>query len=118
MSSVSPRRQRRSQEEWRALVAEWEGSGVSADRFAAAHDVGRVSLYGWARRFREEGSTPRVPGRSAAFSEVEVVAGHMAAAERSLASISIVTKGGYEVRVVGPVDRESLARVLEVVSRC
>jgi transposase-like protein len=45
---------RRSQEEWQALISQWQQSGLSAANFCKQHHLSSASFYKWRQRF--EGS--------------------------------------------------------------
>lgn len=74
------------------------------------------TLFAWARRFAErDGAAPKAKrGKSARFAEVRVVEDRA----QSGGSLEVVAPSGYVVRVRGPVDREALAAVLEVLGKC
>jgi transposase len=48
---VEVRRARRSAEEWRELVADWSGSGVSQSEFCRRRGLSLVTFGGWKRHF-------------------------------------------------------------------
>jgi len=47
------KRVRRSRDQWRAIVAEWQG-GRSVAEIAAKHGAAKSSLYYWRAEFRDE----------------------------------------------------------------
>lgn len=54
----SPRRIRRSREEWQQLIEEQKGSGQTQAAFCAAHGVSVGSLQNWKRRLAAPDATP------------------------------------------------------------
>lgn len=54
----SPRRIRRSREEWRRLIDEQARSGQSQRAFCAAHGISVGSLQNWKRRLAVPDATP------------------------------------------------------------
>ncbi|WP_297463136.1 hypothetical protein [Ferrovum sp.] len=54
MSSDIPQRQRRSQEEWRQLVAQFHESGLSRQQFCQSQGVSLARLEKWDIFFRRE----------------------------------------------------------------
>ena len=45
------RRPRRTPEQWRVLIADFETSGAAADDFCSQHDLGRNAFDRWRHRF-------------------------------------------------------------------
>jgi hypothetical protein len=54
------RKKRRSEAEWRSIVASWQASGLSAAAFAASRGnaMSVQSLYTWARKLESRGGPP------------------------------------------------------------
>ena len=48
------KRKRRSEEQWRALLDKFEGSGQSAEDFCQREGVSQANLYRWGRRLGNE----------------------------------------------------------------
>jgi transposase-like protein len=66
------RRIRRSREQWQVLVARYEESGQTQERFCAEMDIGLSTLRRWCSRFRE--LPPRAVSRAPAPVFVELPA--------------------------------------------
>ena len=68
-SKPSAKRQiRRSREEWEALVARYEESGQTRERFCAEMGIGESTLRRWCSRLRER--TPAVVSKAPVFVEL------------------------------------------------
>lgn len=66
-------RKKRSGEEWRDLVAQWQQSGLSKSEFAAKIGVGKSSLSSWAVRVRESAKASATTASRVAVPFVEVL---------------------------------------------
>lgn len=118
-------KQKRTRDEWRQIVSEWEASGLSADDFAGANGLGSSSLYTWRARFRDTATTRAEAqategdrnggGRTVRFTPV-----HVAQSSRGHVGgrIEIVTRGGVLVRVHGEVASAALRAVLAAADQC
>jgi len=123
---VAVRRVRRSAEEWRGIVADWSGSGLSQSEFCRRRGLSLVTFGGWKRHFAQSAlssspsrspvvANPRL-GRTDRLRFVEV-------AHRSLSSGSGLAAVLYEVRLangravrVGPgFDPTTLRQLLAIV---
>jgi len=98
--------------EW---VAEWRGSGLSGLEFARRHGLSHGSLYRWGRLLGDDGEV-EVPNSKemVTFAEVRIREG----APQPEASIEVVARNGWVVRLRGRVDVEQLRAVLEAVDPC
>lgn len=68
-SKPSPQRQiRRSREEWKVLVARYEASGQTRERFCAEMGIGESTLRRWCSRLRER--TPPTVSTAPVFVEL------------------------------------------------
>lgn len=57
---------RRSQEEWQALINQWQQSGLSATNFCKQHYLSRASFYKWRQRFEDsDNPSQKIPGAPA-----------------------------------------------------
>lgn len=101
------RKRRWTSADARAVLAAHEQSGLTLAAFARRHELSPHRLYEWHRR-REVGVTPR-------FLPVKLVGSTTVEAHDAV--IEIVLAGDRRVRVHGPFDVATLARVIEVVER-
>jgi len=97
---------RRSESEWKALVAEWTASGQSRKAFAAARGISRRTFGWWAWRLG-----PRAVADEAALNFVDVVV-----AERAVSVPGLVVEVG-QVRVRVPVgfDAREVRRLVDAL---
>lgn len=51
MQADKPQRTYRRESEWRALVSEFEASGLPAKDFCAKHKIATSGLYAWKKKF-------------------------------------------------------------------
>ena len=54
MRTLSDGRQRRSRQEWQQIMARFERSGLSENRFCKEHRLTRKTFRTWRQRFSEE----------------------------------------------------------------
>jgi transposase-like protein len=117
------RRPSRSVEEWHQVIRAWRASGLSAERYAAEHDVTKSSLWSWSRRLGYARS------KGAAFSEVRVVpdarrvesalpAANPSRGVSTASRIDVMTTSGALVRLYGDVDEQQFVKVMGVLDRC
>ena len=56
---------RRTRAQWRQLVVNWPGSGLSQEAYCRGHNISVASLHRWREIFRHEDRTDqRPPGKS------------------------------------------------------
>ncbi len=74
MSKLEPEREHR----WRAVMSEWEQSGLSMRAFCRDRRINVQTFYGWRRSLRQrdgqsaDSSTPPRPNRKRRFVQVQV----------------------------------------------
>ena len=106
---------RKKESTWRRHVEAQADSGQSVRSYCQGHGLREHGFYWWrrelARRHGVKSSAPVVPP---AFVPV-TVAGDVPVRAPGR-RIEIVLRGGWRVRVTGPVDRQMLADVLAVLS--
>lgn len=57
---------RRSQEEWQALISQWQQGGLSAANFCKQHRLSSASFYQWRQRLEGTGNpSQKMPGAPA-----------------------------------------------------
>ena len=108
------RRTRRSALEWRAEVASWRASGLTAAEYARPRDIHAGTLMGWASRLaRSTMSKPHVGARvfvpvvTSQRDEVGLPSGQLSA--------EIILTSGRRVRLSGDFSIEQLGRLLDAV---
>ena len=119
---------------WRSMIGRQADSGLSAASFCRNHGLNIPLFYFWRRRLAQR-DKPNPFSNPPMFLPVHVVDGVAADSDRAqerLAGhryvcqeandsfggcIEIILPSGPTLRLVGPVDRQSLADVLEVLSR-
>jgi len=55
------RRPRKTPEQWKSIVSDFEASGQHIDQFCQLNDIAPVTLQKWRRRFSESGSKKTKP---------------------------------------------------------
>lgn len=121
-------RVRRSAEQWRAILAEWSGSGLSQAEFCRRRGFSKVTFNGWKRHFRTAAPASLWPQgiaiRGAAGQGVARHAGPARPTFVEVASGSCIAEPAlYEVRLangrtvrVGPdFEPATLQRLLAIV---
>lgn len=104
------RAERRTPEQWAALVAEYAASGQSQRAFCAARGIGQSGLRYWKRRLEQEGATQdRAPARGTRLVPIKLVADTPVRTDSGLA---VVSRGGIRVQIARDFDAPTLARVL------
>ena len=111
---------RETREVWRARVARWGRSRLTAERFAAREGVNPRTLTFWRWKLRQEGAMVGAPEprqeADPGVGFVELVSATMAEASRDLASpLEVVGPGGYRVRVASGFEGDALGRLLDVL---
>ena len=110
-------RKRRSEEQWREIVARWRTSGESAREFAAREGLVAGTLSWWGNRLKAD--APRrareAKAESQAFAPLRVTS---SSSSSGGGRIEVVTPSGLVVRVTGVVSEVELAAVLRVVQQC
>ena len=96
---------RRSESEWRALVAEWQASGESRKAFASRRGLAQGTFTWWAWRLRE-----RTADAEPAFLDVVVV-------DSVVEEVPdlIVDVGQVRVRVAAGFDAQGLLRLVDAL---
>jgi hypothetical protein len=97
-------------EEMRRLIAEQEGSGISAVRFARERGMSVWTLNNWKRRLGAESVAVLARQR---FVEVKVAQGVV---REAVLSVELAT--GLRVQVPRDFEEEHLRRVIAVLSSC
>lgn len=100
-----PRRQAKSKEEQRTILAAWRESGQSAARYSEENDLGASCLWRWRRE--QDGAQP-----GPAFVRVEPEPECRAVCGGHVGQVEIELPGGPVVRLSGPVDMGHLATFL------
>lgn len=94
-------------EEWKRHVAEWRGSGLTAEEFCKEKSFTRARLWTWSSRLRK--------AERAATGGVQLArVTRQASAERNEGAVAVEFHGARIVVGAG-VDRATLATVLELV---
>jgi hypothetical protein len=126
---VAVRRARRSAEQWRAILAEWSGSGLSQAEFCRRRGFSKVTFNGWKRRLGaaalrsscpRHGAVPRGVSEQrgawpvgAARSPFVELAGPPRVAEPAVYEVRLAN--GRAVRVGPEFDPATLRRLLALV---
>src|SRR5439155_20706666 len=109
----SPIAQRRSAEEWSALIEEWKRSGLDLERFAARRGIRAKSLGWWRWRLKSEAATTAPDQDAATLRLVEVrVDDPPQSPELAAPAWELVTADGHRLRVDRDLDCVALDRVL------
>ena len=115
-ATKTPRRARRSRDEWVAEVRQWRASGLSSVQYASQRGLKSGTLLWWSRRV-DAAERPQAQGTTAQVSFVPVRVRQDSPDTRASAhatgSIEIILSNGRRVRVTGEVDNDDLARVLD-----
>jgi putative transposase len=97
MQVMSNGRVRRSESEWRELIARWGKSGVSAREFCQKQDVQVSSFHRWQQRLRE--TKRNDPATTPDF--IPVTGGSLSITAASSWSLEIALPNGATVRFQG-----------------
>src|ERR1035437_9072195 len=93
---------------WREQLAGQPGSGLSVRAYCRRHRLRESAVYFWRKELaRRGGSTATCAAAAEHAAEAA-----LPASRRIGGWIEIVLSGGRQVRLLGPVDRQSLADVL------
>lgn len=107
---ATSRAERRTREQWAALLSEYAASGQSQRGFCAARGIGQSSLRYWKRRLEQEGTTQDGPtGRGTRLVPIKLVADTPVRIDSALV---VVLHGGIRVQIARDFDAPTLARVL------
>lgn len=123
---VELRRVRRSAEQWRRMVAEWTGSGLSQSEFCRRRGLSLVTFGGWKRHFQgglSAAARSRItPGGVISFAGtdqpvfVEVANGTPAAGTGLVTTVyEVGLAHGRSVRIGPEFDPATLRRLLAIV---
>lgn len=99
---------------WQQIIERQQASGLSIQRFCQQESLATATFFEWKRRFRQ--ASPAAEASTAAavkFAPVRIVPDVPAA--MAAGTIEIVLGGPRRIRLVGPVDRTTLADVLAVL---
>ena len=109
-------RKRRSEEQWREIVARWRASGESAREFAAREGVVAGTLSWWGNRLKTDAPHRAREAKAVAqaFAPLRVTSSSSSGGGR----VEVVTPSGLVVRVTGVVSEVELAAVLRAVQQC
>jgi transposase len=102
---------------WRELITRQAVSGLSIQQFCENEDISRPSFYGWRRRLRE-GEDNGTRRRESRPRQEEGVVKHEFIPLKLLESpcgLEIIHPQGYQIRVTGGVDVDTLRQVLDVL---
>ena len=108
-------RKRRSEEQWREIVARWRASGESAREFAAREGLVAGTLSWWGNRLKADAPRRAREAESQAFAPLRVTS---SSSSSGGGRIEVVTPSGLVVRVTGVVSEVELAAVLRAVQQC
>lgn len=107
---ASGKPERRTREQWAALVQECEASGESQRRFCAAHGIGQSSLRYWKRRLKQRCTAEdRSGARDTRLVPVKVLSDTSAPAG---SGVAVVSARGIRVEIAQGFDAATLLRVL------
>ena len=87
-----PTTQRRSAQQWQALVEQWQTSGQNASEFCREQNIGYASFCQWRKRLQQDTSSPSTDGTP--FIDLSSLANE----ERSW-QIVLSLGGGVELRL-------------------
>jgi len=97
-------------------VKEWQEGELCGSVFAARHELSAKSLYHWSSVLKRK--TSQDDGEES-FAEVHVVKPQPPrCGDEEPRRVELVTLSGRVIRLLGPVDAETLAVVLQVAERC
>jgi hypothetical protein len=100
-----------SRAQWRQRVAQWKRSGLTADVFAAEHDINPRTLLWWSSMLRR----PRARAAEAGFVRLVPVEDRNAPSTVEPAPLDIVLSSGRVVRVRRGFDPTVLRELLAVL---
>jgi len=103
---------RRTRAQWRKLVANWPGSGLSQEAYCRRHSVSVASLHRWREIFRHEGSAEDMSsGKSLQLLPVTLPEplGGMGSA------ICVVLEDGLRIELGTDFQPATLRRILDVL---
>jgi len=104
------RPERRTPQQWAALIREYEASGQSQRGFCAERGIGQSSLRSWRGRFGQDLRNKRAQtGTGARLVAVKVLA---EAPERAGSGLVVLLPRGVRIEVGCDFDAQTLARVL------
>lgn len=92
---------KKSQEDWRQIIQEYEESGLTLKEFSKERGVNTWSLRDWRKR---------LGSKTGAFVEVALPGGG--------AEYSIQLRNGRELRVSGAFSEKRVRQLIEVLERC
>jgi hypothetical protein len=99
---------------WQQIIERQQASGLSIQRFCQRENLATASFFDWKRKLRQQGPTPQASAATTVnFAPVRIVPD--ASAAMPAGSIEIVLGRDRRIRLVGPVDRTTLADVLAVL---
>ena len=104
----SKRKVRRSLEEMRQIVSEFEVSGLKRDEFAASIGVSASCLDGWRKKVSAKGKKPKAS---------RLVPVRVDAAESTRPGVEIRVNDRWTVRVPSDFDETTLLRLLGALER-
>lgn len=113
----APRRRRYSTEQKKAILAEAAAPGTTVSEVSRRHEITRSLIHNWRRQ-----EAASLLGATVKFSPLRVPAAlpqpkQADAAPSPRGRIEIALGGNVCLRLEGPVDEESLRRVLRVLQR-
>ena len=104
---------------WRQVIEGRAGSGLSVRAWCRRHRVRETSFYWWRRALARRDAEARRPvsprGGEARLVPVRVAAQDLILLKKPSCCLEIVLPGARSIRVLGPVNRQTLADVLEVL---
>ncbi len=106
------RRPRRSHAEWRAEVARWKQSGLSAGAYAGRHNLSRSTLFWWSTHLR---ATPMATTETETPSFLPLRITPAVDAEATAFALEVTLRNGWTVRTRSDVDVARFARVLDAL---
>lgn len=74
MTDIPRKYTRRSQEEWQALISQWQQSGLSAANFCKQYHLGSASFYKWRQRFENANNSVKKPLTTAPPEFIDITA--------------------------------------------
>jgi transposase len=104
--------QRRTRAQWRKLVSNWPGSGLSQEAYCRRHNISVASLHRWREILRHEGRIEQTPpGKSLQLLPVTFPesTGGMGPA------ICVVLDDGLRIELGADFQSATLRRVLDVL---
>jgi len=104
--------QRRTRTQWRKLVANWPGSGLSQEAYCRRHSISVTSLHRWREIFRHEGPGEEVAsGQSLQLLPVTLPD----PPEGGQAGICVVLDEGLRIELGADFQPATLRRALDVL---